>query len=419
MIRRSLVLFTLLWCPPAFAAPVSVESLISGSLDQVPAVESARRTADAQAARVGIAKAPYYPRVDLNASAIRASGVAPAAPGGPAGDAGQAGLALHQLLYNFGQTAAQVDLAEALARVAAQQADARTVDAAAQIRLTYVQWAEARGLEAQALDQVRKAERLRDQASAFFRNGVRSRIDVTRAEVAVAQARAALVTARTAIEQSRRALAAALGGHEVDGEPFFPAVPAIAGQPLPRLEQAATDVHPSVGAARGRLGAAEATRIATERLGSAELNLDGLVAGRVRDTDYGPAWQAGLSLGLPVLTGGAIDAQRAAARQAEAAARADLADQVLQVKLAVDRAYLGVEGARARLSAFELARSAARETFSQAESRYRGGVGSIIEESDAQALLASAEGDVVRATSAYHQALAELVRASGHTGVEK
>src|SRR4051812_36202431 len=100
MIRRSLVLSVLLWCPPALAAPVSVESLLAGSLDQVPAVESARRTADAQAARVGIARAPFYPRVDLNASAVRGAGVAPAAPGGPAGDGGQAGLALHQLVYN-------------------------------------------------------------------------------------------------------------------------------------------------------------------------------------------------------------------------------------------------------------------------------------------------------------------------------
>jgi outer membrane protein TolC len=419
MIRRTAVALALLFPAPAWAAPVSVESLIAGALDQVPAVESARHTAEAQAARVGVARAPFYPRVDAAASVVRAAGVAPGAPGGPAGDAGQAGLNVHQLIYNFGQTAAQVDLAEAQARTAAQQANARAVDAAAQIRLAYVQWAEARGLEATALDQVRKAERVRQQADAFFKNGVRPRIDVTRAEVAVAQAQAALVTARTAIEQNRRSLITALGGKDVAGEPFFPAVPALAGQELGALETMAVDANPNVGTARGRLSAAEAGRVATERLGSPEINADGLVAGRARDTDWGPAWQAGLSLGWPLLTGGSIESQRTAARQAEAAAKADLADQVLQTKLAVDRAFLGVQGARARLTAFEAALKAARETYAQAESRYRNGVGSIIEESDAQALLASAEGDVVRATSAYHQALAELVRAAGRTGVEK
>ena len=86
--------------------------------------------------------------------------------------------------------------------------------------------------------------------------------------------------------------------------------------------------------------------------------------------------------------------------------------------LGVDNAYLAIAGAFARLPATAAELKSAQENLFQAEGRYRAGVGSIIEVSDAQTLLATAQGDQLRAAAAYHLAIADLIAAVGLTGTE-
>ena len=127
----------------------------------------------------------------------------------------------------------------------------------------------------------------------------------------------------------------------------------------------------------------------------------------------------GLNLAVPVFTGFALDKQVAAARENQAAAEASLRDRQQQVSLGVDRAVINLKTAREKLSAFKAELRSARENFDLAQHRYREGVGSIIEVSEAQALLATAEADDVRGQAALHLAIAQLQDAVGLTGLEK
>jgi outer membrane protein TolC len=139
---------------------------------------------------------------------------------------------------------------------------------------------------------------------------------------------------------------------------------------------------------------------------------------RAQGLQTAPDWQAGLNLAMPIFTGFSIRQQQEAATQAEQAAQADLRDRELQVLLAVDRARIALSGAREKLAALQVARRSAAENFQLAQNRYRDGVGSIIEVSEAQTLLTGAEADVVRGTANVHLAIAELERALGLTGLE-
>jgi outer membrane protein TolC len=241
---------------------------------------------------------------------------------------------------------------------------------------------------------------------------------VTRAEVLVAQTNAALVDARNQVEIARRALETAIGGGRVAGEPSFPAEPALVKAPLADLEALARRIHPTLGVAGAQVRGAEANRRVAERVGMPDLSANALGGLRSQSAIYAPDYQAGVNLAMPLFTGFNIQSQQEAALEAVRAAKADYKDRDLQLMLAVDRAHLAIAGAREKLAALKVARASAQETFQLGQTRYREGVGSIIEISDAQTLLAQAEADVVRQTSTYHLAIAELERAVGLTGLE-
>jgi outer membrane protein TolC len=407
---------------PAIAAdtPASetLDALVARALEKVPSLASVQATARAQRARENAAESPYWPQVALAASYARLNGVFPAAFNGAPLDNSSGNVTLRQLITNFGQTDAQVAVATAAAEASEAQVRASAVQVSFTVRQAYLQWAQARGLEAQAQAQVKNAEQLRTRAQSFFTHGARPRIDVTRAEVVVAQARAGLVDARNQVEIARRTLETAIGGEAVSGEPAFPAEPPLVRAPLSEIEALARRVHPTLAVSQAQLRGAEASVQLTQRLSMPDLSFNATGGARTQAFAAAPAWQAGLNLGMPLFTGFNIQQQQEAAAEVQKAVKADLRDRELQVLLGVDRAHIAISGARERLAALKVALSSAQENFKLAQNRYRDGVGSIIEVSDAQTLLAGAEAELVRGTGNLHLAIADLERAVGLTGLE-
>lgn len=401
---------------PALAQPVPLKDLLQRAIDRVPAVESAEARASAQAARVGVARSANWPQVGLASTYGRNAGLSPAPLGSLPIDGGQVGVTLRQQLWDFGRTAAQVGAAEARYEAARSQVGTLASQVGYEVRRAYLAWLEARALETQGREQLQSAEVLLKQAKAFVDAGIRPRNELTRAEVAVALAQANVVTARTSIEQAVDTLSS-LTGTPVVGEPVFPDEGPLAAESLSQLEQR-TATHPALAAAEAELRVAQAGTAIARRLGWPDLSGVASYALRSQEAASAPAWQVGVSLTMPVFTGFGIRSQQRAASEEEHAARADLADRRRQVRLAVDRAYLALDGARERMRVAELGARSARENAALAESRYRSGVGSILEESEGQSLLASAEAERIRARTSYHLALADMLRALGATGLE-
>jgi outer membrane protein TolC len=365
-----------------------------------------------------VAASGYYPQLAIAGNYSRLQGVYPAPINGAPLDTGAANLTLRQALFNFGQTDAQVASARATADATEAQARLAAVQVCFGVRQAYLQWAQARALAGQTRAQVANAEQLLARARSFFNRGARPRIDVTRAEVVLAQARAAEVDARNQVEIARRTLETAVGGSAIAGEPVFPVEPALARQAPGALQALAQRVHPSLQAGGALVRASQANRQLAERLGMPDLSAQALGGMRAQSLTVAPDWQAGLNLAVPLFTGFSIRQQQEAATEAERAAEADMRDRTQQVMLGVDRAQLALSGAREKLAALNVALRSAQENYALAQNRYRDGVGSIIEVSEAQALLAQAQAEVVRGTGNQHLAIAELERAIGLTGLE-
>jgi outer membrane protein TolC len=220
------------------------------------------------------------------------------------------------------------------------------------------------------------------------------------------------------MEQARRALATAVGDLQpISGVPAAPPVPAVAAQPVDALEREALRDHPAALASLAQLRQAQASQRQAERSGYPDIGADASYGIRARDGQGAPNWQASVSATWPIFTGFSLTHQREAARLAAEAAAETLSNQEQQLLLAVDRADLAIAGTRETLLASQAALASARENLQQAAGRYQGGVGSIIEVSEAQALVAQSRADAARALTAYHQAIADLQRAIGTTGV--
>lgn len=403
---------------PAFAAPVPMEELVRRALSQAPALQAAEAAAAAQAASEGVARSSYLPQVNLSAGLSQTTSASPTQTTAQPFTFGNAGLAVRQSLWTFGKRGAAVDQAVAATAAARAQAELRAVEVAYGVRQAYLNWAQAAGLEAQAVEQVRLAELTRREAQARFQAGLTPQLDVTRAQAAHAQAQAALAAAKAAAAQAQRSVATAIGQAEpVAGEPIFPAEPAWASRPLSEFSAAAAE-HPALQAVSAQVEQASAARRLAAAGGNPDLAADASYGLRARDFVGAPNWQAGLSLSWP-LYAPAVSRQVSAAESQEASQAALLASRRLEVSRDVDNAYLALSGAKERLPAAQTALAAARANQAQAQGRYQAGVGAIIEVADAQSLVASAHAEWVRAQAGYHLAIAELQRAMGQTGVSR
>lgn len=127
----------------------------------------------------------------------------------------------------------------------------------------------------------------------------------------------------------------------------------------------------------------------------------------------GQPFQASLTISLPIFTGFGRRLQLAEARAQQEDADETLRAQDLLVRASVQARYLAVGTAYQAIAGQGRARDAAREQLRLARDRYRVGLGSALEVTDAQTAVATAEGNYVGAVYDYHRAITALEAAVG------
>jgi outer membrane protein TolC len=124
-------------------------------------------------------------------------------------------------------------------------------------------------------------------------------------------------------------------------------------------------------------------------------------------------FQASVTVSLPIFTGFSRHLQLAQARAQQRNADESLRAQGLLLRATVEARYLAVGTAYQAIDAQAQARDAAREQLRLARDRYRVGLGSALEVTDAQNAVTRAEGDYVGAVYDYHRAITALEAAVG------
>lgn len=317
-----------------------------------------------------------------------------------------------QLLWDFGKTLAATDAARAGAKSSAEDVEIQKQETVRLVKEAYY------GLAlSNRLVQVRQAQLDRAlvnlrSAKGFFEVGTQPKSSVTRAEVDVANGQLDIIRAVNDVNIFRLTINQLMGipintptviqdnltYEHVDFEPKNLLNEAFARRPEYRqikaqyeqadftVKQQFRNFFPNVGA-EGQYGAAGA--------------------------DMNETYSYGLRLTWTIFDGGNKIALYKQAQAQRDAAQARVRDTELTIWQQVERAYVTVQQGEEAIGAAQKAVESADENFRLSQGRFDAGVANIIELTDAQLALTTAESNVAKELAAYRIAIAQLERFMG------
>ena len=421
--RAAGALLAILFPAIATGADLPVKSLtecIAIAFDNHPTLNAAGASVRAAEKRVWQSASGYLPQVNGFYDAERSKTSIGARTQTDAGDDSQisnfynTGVTFSQVLFDFGRTLAAIRAAQASKRSVEADSDTQREIIRLGVKQTYYDLLAARRLRDVADATVRQTHKQLEEAEARSEVGLAPKFDVTRAQVQAANAELDQVTARNNVDVARESLRNALG---LSGPLDFDIEDTLAVTPIEVAEPRAVE-------------AAYANRPELRSLAEQEAALTQEIARLKRD--YLPSitggggynwagaeyplqdnWNVGASVNLSIFNGGLTTAQvgEAEARLAELEFNREAVKQ--DIALEVRRTALDLGRATESIGVAEKGVRQARENLELAEGRYRTGVGNIIEVTDAQASLTSAEASYVRTLYGYQISLALLERAVG------
>lgn len=334
-----------------------------------------------------------------------------------------AGIGVRQELFDFGRISAMSNVFDFAAEAESARADQSRLDLALLVEEAYLGVHVAKAVLRTADAAEQRVRLHRDLAEAGVKSGLRSPIELTRAEADLARFQVGRVRAAGGVDVSRAVFAAAVGvpdpSLDVAGQPPEPS-PA----PPDEARARAADRDPGVREAHAlRLQQEGITRLVRAEL-LPDLTLSAGLSGRAGGASptsgavpWGggwvpdvPNWDIGLLLSWPIFDAASLArASASVERERQRAAEEDLSRQRSSTLVAVSTESLRV--AAEAVPALQRAAQAAAANYEQAEARFKAGLGSSVELADAESLRLQAEVELAVGSFERARARARLARA--------
>lgn len=419
----AMLALVMIMAPVAWAAEsiqpgetLDMQRCIAIALERHPSILGSAGSLRASQSKVGQAQASYYPQVSWSNTAdrIHPTGGAGVLSGDTNYTKYQSDVSLNQTLYDFGKTSSQVKV-QALSADAARADFANTTSQIVYgVKEAYFGVLKARQNREAYAQAVAQFEQHLDSAKRSFEVGVKSKIDVTKAEVDLSQARLNLITAENALKIARLSLLNAMGVPDAPAFEIRDASSAIAVPPT--LDEALTRGY----AHRADLASASARRAAAERsIALARTGYYPVLSGNAgygwsgQDFPLEKEWTFGAGLSFPLFNGFLTRYQIDEARANLDTAKANEVLVKQTVRYDVSQAFANLSDAKERIALGEVTVRQARENRELAEGRYSAGVGNALEVTDALVSEINAKTSYISAVYDYQIALASLAKAMG------
>ncbi len=323
------------------------------------------------------------------------------------------GATVSQLVTDFGRTVNLLSSSRYQEKAADENAVATVQQIVLAVDQAFYNTLETKALLRVAEDTVKARQMFTDQIQALTDAKLKSEVDLAFAKVDLARAKLLLLDAQNNYEASLSTLSAILGYPErqdfVPVEPSVPVTPPT--QDATPLIQEALDLRPEVRSLRNEVLAAEKFGRAEHDLWWPTVSALGVVGGApVRDNNitnwYGAA---GVNVTIPLFNGFLFNARIKSA---------DLATQVQQKKLQdlqdnvardVRNGWLDTHNAYERLSVTQQLREQAELALELAQARYKLGLASIVEFSEAEML--KTDADIEDTDAHYRYVVTQIVLA--------
>lgn len=396
-----------------------LEQAVEIALKHHPSILAAENSVEAGRSRIGQARSGYYPHIELSGSYTKYDPVPgtfalPPGTGRPPFDRYSATASLNQTIFDFGKTANSVSVQKY--GLDALHADLRATenDVVFNVKQAYFGVARAERNRKVAEETVKLFEQHLSRAEGFFKAGVSSRFDVTKARVDLSNARLGLIRAENALK------VAIVNLNNAMGMPNAPVYSVEDILPYKKYEITFEDALERAYRNRPDLIALIARKEASDRSvslarkgffptlsGSASYNWAG------EEFPLGNGWSATVTLTFPLFSGFLTYHQVGEAKANLNILSANEEALKQSILLEVRQAHLNLLEAEERIAAAELTVQQAKENMEIANGRYQAGVGSPIEVADAEVSYSSAQQDYIQALYDYRIAQASLERAMG------
>jgi outer membrane protein len=402
--------------PPADRT-ITLPEIVDIALSNNPQTRIAWLEARAAEAGVGSRESLYYPSVDLTTSVTRGHNAS--STGSSTSTAIVApSLAFNYLLFDFGGRAAAVEDARQSLIAANFLHNQAIQDVVLRVEQSYYGYLDAKALLTAQDATIKERQTNLDAADARHKAGIATIADVLQARTALSQA---LLT-RDSIEGQLRtlegSLATAMGLPATTrfdlGELPLDVPAAQVTDAVDALITRAVQQRPELAAQRAFAERAQQRVIQTRSAYLPSIAATSTLGETFFGTsNHATPYSAGVALRWPVFTGfrNTYDV-----RQAELnaqAAREDVRAIEQQIDLEVWSSYYALQTATKRLGTARDLLASAQQSADVAQSRYRAGVGSILDLLTAEAALESARAQEVQARADWFVAVAALSHATG------
>jgi outer membrane protein len=368
------------------------------------------------------ARAGFYPNANLYGNAVGANSEdARILAGGlnnpSVYDRLAGGLSVSQLITDFGRTANLASSSKFQAQAENQNANATREQVLLQVNVNYLGTLQAQAVLHVAQQTFDTRQLLLDQVSLLASNKLKSELDVSFADVAVQQSKLLVERAQNDSEAAMASLSAALGYQQPrqfqlsETNSFTNSVVDDDSQ----LVQTALARRPELLSLRDQDVAAMKFAKSQSDARLPSVSAFGEAGGSPVHDDHLPDDYAvgGIQISFPLFAGGLY-----VARQHEAELRAEAEDELLRnleddIVRDVHIAWLNVNNARDEIKTTEELVRSATEAYDLAESRYQTGLSSIVELSEAQLNLTSAQ---ISNTNARYNLLIQQANLDYQTG---
>jgi outer membrane protein len=414
-----------LLCRIAAAADLPTKTLdecIAIALQQHPSLKAAGAAVDAGHQRVWEAAANYLPQLSATYGAARRNASVSARIGGTASGLGtqsqtfnfyNTGVSFTQVLFDFGQTLASIRAAQAAQQSLEADVSTERDTVVLNVKQSYFNLLAAERLLGVADETVHQSQKHLEQAQGRYDVGMAPKFDVTSAQVQLAQSELNQVTARNNEAVARETLRNALG---VVGPLGFDIVDTFGGRRVQiTSEEALTlayDKRPELQSIQAQERSTEEQIASLQRNYLPNLTGNGAYNWTGNEYPLESSWNVGANVNLSIFNGGLTTAQvgEAKANLSNLKYNEDVLRQ--NIALEVRQAVLNLQLAVQSIRVTEKGLQQARENLELADGRYKTGVGNIIELTDAQASLTTAEANYVQALYGYQNAVAAVEKAT-------
>jgi outer membrane protein len=401
---------------PPIVVPLGVKEAEATALKNNPTISVARLEALASQQVVREVRSNFWPQAYANLTAVDArdnSRITAGALNNPIVYTRAAGgAAVSQLISDFGHTSNLVASARLQARADEQNAVATKEDVLAALDQAFYNALQTHAVLRVAEQTVASRQLLSDQVSALTKSKLKSELDLSFANVNLAQAKLLYLDALNNDKAAIASLSAILGYPTVQSFELMSDTEALAPPPA--------DVDPLITEAlakRPEILALEFESESAEKVHLADRDqmfptISALAAfgdSPVRDDRvYGPYSAVGVNLQIPVFNGFRYSAQSHEAQIRAQAMRQRLADLRNRISRDVRTAWLTASTAFDRVNVSQQLQAQANLALDLAQTRYKLGLSSIVELSQAQLQQTQAEIGSAQAEYEYRLALALL-----------